>query len=79
MHCLQIATKESKPVENPTARIIRPDKFPHKSKCLALPNQKTPSDGIMSDTMTKCNLFKYALQYLLGDFFLNWPKHPFLL
>lgn len=69
MDCLQIATKESKPVENPTARIIRSDKVPRKSKRLALPNQKTPSDGIMTDTMTKCNLFRYALRYLLGCFF----------
>lgn len=66
MDCLQIATKESKPVESPTARIIKPDKIRRKSKLLALPNQKTSSDGIMNDTMTKYNQFGYSLRYLLS-------------
>lgn len=66
MDCLQIATKESKPVENPTAPIIKPDKIRRKSKRLPLPNQKTSRTGVMNDTMPKYNQFRYSLRYLLS-------------
>lgn len=40
MDCLQIATKESKPVENPTACIIKPDKIRRKSKLFGIAQPK---------------------------------------